>query len=267
MNILVGRPIDKPKIVSYSYPMEYKDAVVVVTGSADRLGRHIALALAGLGSKIVVHCHTDTVGGGKTVALIEETGGEALLVACDLTTMEGIDLLADKTVDRFGRWDALVNCASIFETVGMDEVDQLQWQRDQDLHQKAPFFLAKALSQYTKGKPVGENRACVINITDAGVRKPTASRPSYYCAKTALESQASILGRTLAPHVRVNAVAPGAIIPASTEDEAYFEQLEERLPLGHLATVKDVVDAVIFLLRNESITGQTIVVDGGEHLL
>ncbi|WP_422481153.1 SDR family oxidoreductase [Pleomorphochaeta sp. DL1XJH-081] len=247
--------------------MECKDAVVVVTGSSDRLGRQIALTLANLGSKVVVHCHTDIEGGKKTVSLIEETGGEASLVACDLTTMEGIALLIDKTLDRFGRWDALINCASLFETVGMDDVDQEQWQRDQSIHQRAPFFLSKALYRYAKGRPAGESCACVVNITDTGVRKPTSSRPSYYCAKTALEGQSVILGRTLAPYVRVNAVAPGAIIPASKADESYFLQLQERLPLGQLATVGDVVDAVIFLLKNDSITGQTIVVDGGEHLL
>lgn len=253
--------------VYYSCPiMECKDSVVVVTGGAQRLGRRIALALADQGCNIVVHYHTDAHHANETVHAIKECGGEAVAIAADLITMEGVDHLVTKTLEAFGRWDALINCASLFETVGIEEVDVEQWTRDQNLHQRSPFFLAKALYSHVKERS-GETCACVVNITDTGVSKPVPSRPSYYIAKSALQSQTTILGRSLAPYVRVNAVAPGAIIPASPEDAAYFARLEERLPLGRLASVDDVVAAVLFLLGNDSVTGQTIVVDGGEHLL
>ncbi len=247
--------------------MKLQDAVIVITGSADRLGREIAITCAKAGSKVIVHCHTDVSQGTATVATITEKGGSAALVTCDLTEMKGIKHLVDETIHHYGRWDILINCASIFTTIGIEAINTEQWGMDQNLHQRAPFFLAQALYKQVKGRAEGDREGCIINITDTGVRNPVPSRPSYYCAKTALESQTVILGRTLAPYVRVNAVAPGAIIPASKADEAYFSRLTLKLPLGHLAQVTDVVDAILFLARNDSITGQTIVVDGGEHLL
>ena len=247
--------------------MKLQDAVIVITGSADRLGREIAITCAKAGSKVIVHCHTDIQQGTATVATITEKGGSAALVTCDLTEMKGIQHLALETIHHYGRWDILINCASVFTTIGIEAITTEQWEMDQHLHQRAPFFLAKALYEQVKGRAEGDRAGCIINITDTGVRNPVPSRPSYYCAKSALESQTIILGRTLAPYVRVNAVAPGAIIASSAKDESYFNQLTSRLPLGKLAKVDDVVDAILFLARNDSITGQTIVVDGGEPLL
>lgn len=243
-----------------------RGSVIVVTGASDRIGRLIAIESARLGASVVVHYHTDRIGAGTTVKAIERLDGSAIAEQADLRTMEGIETLVEATLSRFGRWDALVNGASVFETVGIEHVDEDRWEEDQVLHVKAPFFLAKALYAYRKEADLLFPPACVVNLTDTHVRKPTASRPSYSCAKAALEDQSRILGRALAPYVRVNAVAPGAILPASLADETYFSRLEKELPLRKLATTDSVVDTVIFLLGNDSITGQTIVVDGGEHL-
>lgn len=265
-NIQRGVAIDKHYRLFYDQRMKLTDAVVLVTGSSDRMGRDIAMKIASFSASVVVHYHTDSAGAEHTASCIKEQGGIAITVQADLRTRAGVSHLIDTTIDRFGRWDALVNCASVFETVAIEEVDEQQWENDHALHARAPFFLSRALYLHRKA---GEHDgpACVVNITDTQVRNPTASRPSYYSAKAALEDQVRILGRTLAPYVRVNAVAPGAIIPASASDEAYFGRLRGQLPFGELAKVEDVSDTVIFLLSNDSITGQTIVVDGGEHLL
>ncbi|MFA7396328.1 MAG: SDR family oxidoreductase, partial [Sphaerochaetaceae bacterium] len=107
----------------------------------------------------------------------------------------------------------------------------------------------------------------VINITDTQVQRPTISRPSYYLSKADLSYQVSLLAKTCAPYVRVNGVAPGPIIPMSEKDLPYFNKREELNPLHHLAKVEDVVQAVDFLICNQSITGVVIPVDAGEHLL
>ncbi len=246
--------------------MKLDNAVVIVTGASERLGRMLALALAQKGASVVVHCYHDTIQADATVTQIEERGGSALRVASDLTTMGGIETLIQRTIDHFGQWDGLVNAASVFSHVSIDLLDVAQWELDQGLHVRAPFFLSKALYDYKKrSKSAGS--ACIVNITDTGVRHPIASRPSYYSAKGALEEQVRILGIALAPLIRVNAVAPGAVIPANESDLHYFNELEHRLPLQKLPSPEDVVDAVLFLFSNNSITGQTIVVDGGEHLL
>lgn len=245
--------------------MKLKDSVVVVTGASERIGRMIALEAASRGAAVVVHCHTDHANAEETVSLVGKGGGTAIMVGADLRSLSGVDALVDATLRRFGRWDALVNCASTFSTIPMELVDERQWDSDQDLHVKAPFFLSKALYLHRREHAYA-GPAAVVNITDTQVENPTASRPSYYCAKSALADQTRILGKSLAPLVRVNAVAPGAILAASSADEAYFVRLENQIPLRRLASVEHVVDAVIFLLTNDSITGETITVDGGEHL-
>lgn len=264
-NIQREAGIDKCRLVHYSHPMMMKYSVIVVTGASERIGRAIAVKAASLGSAVVVHCYTDVGNASETVSLIERNGGNACMVQADLRTLAGVEKLAAATLERFGRWDALVNAASTFLSANIEEVDESRWDADQALHVKAPFFLSRSLYRHRKGLG-SPTPACVVNVTDTQVRNPTASRPSYYCAKSALEDQVRVLGKSLAPLVRVNAVAPGAILPASSADEHYFKRLEAQIPLGKLARSDDVVDAIIFLLENDSITGQTIVVDGGEHL-
>lgn len=237
----------------------------MVTGASERIGRMIALEAASRGAAVVVHCHIDHAHAEETVSLVGKGGGTAIMVGADLRSLSGVDALVDATLQRFGRWDALVNCASTFTTIPMELVDERQWDSDQGLHVKAPFFLSKALYLHRREHAYA-GPAAVVNITDTQVENPTASRPSYYCAKAALADQTRILGKSLAPLVRVNAVAPGAILAASSADEAYFVRLESQIPLRRLASVEHVVDAVIFLLTNDSITGETITVDGGEHL-
>lgn len=246
--------------------MDMHGSVIVVTGASDRIGRLIAIETARLGASVVVHYHTDRTGAEKTVETITSLGGSAVCVQADLMTSDGIDALVRSTLREFGRWDALVNGASVFETVGIEEVDDARWDEDQLLHVKAPFFLSKALFTVSKTSDRQYPPACVVNLTDTHVYVPGTSRPSYILAKAALADQARVLGKALAPYVRVNAVAPGAILPASASDETYFSCLEKELPLRKLATPVSVVEAVIFLLKNDSVTGQTIVVDGGEHL-
>ena len=265
-NILLLLLIDKLKIVTYSCFMKLDNAVIIVTGASERLGRMLALAFAQKGASVIVHCHRDTMQADATVTQIKANGGRALRVASDLTTMSGIETLTQQTLEYFGQWDGLVNAASVFSHVGIDALDVTQWELDQRLHVRAPFFLSKALFDYKKRNKSAE-RGCIVNISDTGVRHPVASRPSYYSAKGALEEQVRILGIALAPLVRVNAVAPGAVIPANKSDLSYFNELEHRLPLQKLPSPEDVVAAVLFLFDNNSITGETIVVDGGEHLL
>lgn len=248
--------------------MKLHESVAVVTGASRRLGSMIAAELALRGAKVVVHCHTDIDGADRTVFAIRKAGGDAIRVACDLTDAAGVEKLSGETVGHFGRWDALVNCASIFRTVAIERIDADQWEKDQAIHQRAPFFLSRQLYLHARELRRDFPPACVVNITDAGSVHPVPSRPSYYCAKSALDAQTKVMAVSLAPFVRVNAVAPGAVIPADGQRDArYFKNLAQRLPLQTCAAPEAVVDAVVFLLGNDSITGQSVFIDGGEHLL
>jgi NAD(P)-dependent dehydrogenase (short-subunit alcohol dehydrogenase family) len=245
--------------------MNVPDGVVVVTGASDRMGRAIARAFAQTGASVVVHCHADIEHAQQTVHMIQAAKGNASLCVADLTTSDGVDNLVEHTLQSYGRWNILINAASVFHSVSLEDITIEQFHNDHLLHQMAPFFLSRAL--YLHRKSCKEERSgCVVNLSDTGVRNPVPSRPSYYSAKSSLEQQTIILGKALAPFVRINAVAPGAVLPASKEDAEYFSRLEQQLPMKKLATVDEVVKAVLFLCENDAITGQTIVVDGGEHL-
>lgn len=244
--------------------MDVKNKVVVITGASERIGRLIALKLAKLGAIIVIHYYKDEFEALKTVELIKQLGGSGSAIQADLTTMSDLNGLVTNTLKLHNRWDVLINCASVFKTVAIDNVDEELWDKDHFIHAKAPFFLTKALYLHKKER---EEEGVVINLTDTQVYKSSITRPSYNLSKMALHNQVQVLGKTLAPFIRVNAVAPGAIIPSHPNEEPYFDALKEKLPLKRLATGEDVVDAVLFLIQNESITGVSVAVDAGQTLL
>ncbi len=226
------------------------------------MGRAMLLALVEAGSKVVVHYHRSRQ---AALELVATLGERAIAVESDLTTTDGIEELAKQTIAHYGRWDGLVNSASIFERIGIEEADYHQWEREYALHVRAPFFLSKLLYQHRKENNYPHS-GWVVNITDTTLRNPLATRPIYYTSKGALEGQTKVLATTLAPYVRVNAIAPGALLAATEEDLEYFERLKERLPLKELAKIEDFVETLLFLATNSSVTGETIVVDAGEHL-
>ena len=240
--------------------------VAVITGSSERLGRELAYLLSKGGYHIVVHYVSDDIEAQKTVKSITNRGGEAISVKADLSKSQDVQHLVDATLKAWGRWDVLINNASVFHSTGFEDVDDQKWDYDYAIHAKAPFFLTQALYTHRKEHSYKES-GVVINITDTQVQRPTISRPSYYLSKADLSYQVFLLAKTCAPYVRVNGVAPGPIIPMSEKDLPYFNKREELNPLHHLAKVEDVVQAVDFLICNQSITGVVIPVDAGEHLL
>ena len=246
--------------------MKLAESVVIITGGAKRIGACIARDLASCGARIVVHCHTSAVEAEETVHAIEEHGGNAISVVCDLRETALLGRVTDAALNAFGRIDAVVNCASVFKPIPLKEVTIESWNEDVAIHQSAPFFLSRLLYEEVTHEEGRLWPACVVNITDADLFHPSADRPSYYCAKSALDAQTRVLAVLLAPAVRVNAVAPGAVLSSSVAEERYFEKSARQVPLKHLATPDEVAEAVRFLLENDSLTAQTIVVDSGKHL-
>ncbi len=246
--------------------MEINGSTIIITGAARRFGKTLALALAAKGAAIGLHCHSHVEEGRQTVAQIERQGGQALLLPADLLDISQLVGMFEKAVDHFGHVDAVVNCASVFRPVSLEETDSSEWDSMHDLHVRAPFLLAKELYLHRQKMLTLDGPGCVVNITDSSVRHPSPRRVAYACAKIALERQTAVLAATLAPLVRVNAVAPGLFLAASTDDGSYGERLIKRLPLKKLTEEHDVVAAVEFVLATESLTGVIIPVDCGEHL-
>jgi len=234
----------------------------VVTGAARRVGRALAIHLAKEGYKVVLHCNTSLDEAQALNQELQALGSESGVVQGDLTDLDGLPDLFARFVACFGHLDAIINSASAFHSIPLMETTVEKWRSDMALHAGSPFFLSKMLYQHIQER---ETTGSVVNITDTQLASPPASRPSYYLSKATLEAETTILARTLAPYVRVNAVAPGLVL--SNGEDAYFAKMEKMLPLQRTGDSSDICEAVSYLLSASFVTGVTIPVDGGHHLL
>lgn len=239
-----------------------QDKVVVITGAARRIGREMAIHLAQEGYKVVLHCNTSLDDAHLLQQQLQGMGHESAVVQGNLAHLEGLEELFTRFVACFGHLDALINSASIFHDVSLEETTVERWKTDMALHAGSPFFLSKMLYEHCNER--GETGS-VVNITDTQLASPPASRPSYYLSKATLAQQTTLLAKALAPYVRVNAVAPGLVLPNG--EDAYFTRMEKILPLQRTGTPSDICEAVSYLLSASFVTGVSLAVDGGHHLL
>lgn len=231
--------------------------LALVTGAAHRLGKAFALTLARHGFDIALHYHHSLDAALQTRAEIESVGRSVTFAQADLTDAAQISSLLSK-IDSL---QVLVNSAAFMPSGNVDALSLENWDASLDLNLRAPFLLAREASQkMTEG-------GLIVNITDVGVQKAWSRYPSYTVSKAALESLTKILARALAPRLRVNAIAPGFVLPSDIVPAGEWERLIQRVPLKRPARIEEVTSALEFLLHNEYITGQTIVVDGGYSLV
>lgn len=233
------------------------EKIALVTGGAHRLGKSFALTLARLGYDIVLHYHSAVDEARQTQSEIESLNRRALLAPADLTDPRQIQSL----VSSLPSLDVLVNSAALMPGGNVESLPLETWNATLDLNLRAPFLLAQACSQtMTAG-------GLIVNITDVGAQKAWSRYPSYTVSKAALESLTKILARALAPKIRVNAIAPGLVLQSEVVSAEEWERLIGRVPLKRPARSEEVASALEFLIKNEYITGQTIVVDGGYSLV
>jgi NAD(P)-dependent dehydrogenase (short-subunit alcohol dehydrogenase family) len=238
----------------------------LVTGGAQRIGRAIVLALARSGYAVAVHAHRSLAPAGELCAEIVAAGGTAAVVVGDLADHGAVSALVPAAAAAVGPLTLLVNNASVFEPDEVGALDRARFDRHYAVNLRAPVFLAEAFAaQVAAHVPAGAN-ASVVNLLDQRVYKPTPRYLSYGLAKSGLHAATTTLAQALAPRVRVNAVAPGPAVPNARQDAETFARLCRAVPLGHGPTPEEIADAVLFLAAAASITGQTITVDGGQHL-
>ena len=243
--------------------------VVLVTGAALRLGREIALTLAAAGWQVAVHYRHSAQDALKTVADCDRlTGGSAAFDA-DLSDETAVRGLLPRVIAHFGRVDAVVNSASTFEhdsatTFGFAALDK-------HLHSNAaaPILLAQALHAHvvSRSAPEHAGQCAVINLLDQKLWNQNPDFLSYTLSKAALEAAGTMLAMALAPQVRVVGVAPGLTLTSHLLSDAEFAARHKLSPLGRSSTPADVASTVKFALENSSITGTTLLVDGGQHLM
>jgi pteridine reductase len=235
--------------------------VALVTGAARRVGRAIAVALAGRGMRVAVHHHASPDEADEVVRELKAAGGEGWAVRADLRDAAAAEQLVRDTAAHFGALDVLVNSAAIMLRTPVDEVTVEQWDEIMALNLRAPFFCARAAA-----KVMGERGGAIVNIADlAGLEAWPAYVP-HGISKAGVIHLTSALARTLAPHIRVNAVAPGAVLLPANWTPADQAHMEKTTPLGRIGSPADVAQAVLYLLEADYVTGDTLIVDGGRHI-
>lgn len=237
--------------------------VALVTGSARRVGRAIALELAGHGFDLAVHCHRSMQEAQATAEQIRLLGARAQVFQADLADEGAARSLIPAIVRDLGQVDAVVNNASSFE---YDDATGFNYARlDAQMRGNAApaIVLAQTLAEHLLHRGA---KGCVVNLLDQKLWNPNPDHFSYTLAKAALEAATTMLAMALAPAVRVCGVAPGLTLPSGPMDASEFERAHRMTPLERASTPDDVAQAVRFLLQAPAITGTTLLVDGGQHL-
>lgn len=245
--------------------MDSTRPVALITGSARRIGAAIAHRLHAGGYDLALH-YRDSADAMQALAasLQAKRPGSVLTLQADLSEFDRLPEMVAKAVGRFGRLDALVNNASSFHATPMGAATAQDWDQLFASNARAPFFLAQAASPHLKA-----SRGAIVNLVDIYAERPLAEHPLYCMAKAALLMATRSLALELAPDVRVNAVAPGAILwpEQGGMDGDKQASLLARTPLARMGTVEEIADAVHWLLRDATyLTGQVIRVDGGRML-
>ena len=237
--------------------------VALVTGAARRIGREIALELARDGWDIAVHYATSREDALQAVAEIEHLGRRALAVNRDLAVEAGVRSLLAECAEELGPVTCLVNNASIFERDDAASFTSAQLLRAMRTNVAAPILLAQAL--HDQLPPDG--RGVVINLLDQKLVNPNPDFLSYTLSKAALQEATRLLAMALAPRLRVVGVAPGLTLVSGAQSEEGFARAHTRTPLGRSSTPADIAQAVVYLAKASAVTGITLLVDGGQHLV
>ena len=236
---------------------------VLVTGSAKRIGRKLALDLAADGWDVAVHCNTSVVEAEEVAAAIRGMGRRTVMVRGDLSEPDVPDRLVAQAAEALGGLTCLINNASLFEPDEVGAITRSSWARHNDTNLRAPVFLSQAFARQLPGGVEGN----IISIIDQRVWKLNPRFFSYTMSKSGLWTATRTLAQALAPRIRVNAIGPGPALPSARMDEEEFAK-QTRLTLLHRGTSPaEISGAVKFILSQPSLTGQMIALDGGQHLV
>ena len=241
--------------------MELSGSVAIVTGAAVRIGRAVALALAEAGCNVLVHYGTSEDEAEATADDVRRTGQQAETVAADLARpAEAADAVFD-ACRRLGRPSLLVNSAAIFEPGGAADTSDDNWDRHLAINLSAPFHLMRRFAEHRDP----DEPAHVVNIADWRAERHPAGQLAYTVSKSGLLALTRVAAQDLAPHVRVNAIAPGPILPPPGMGPEAIAAVVEKLPLRRQGRPEEIAAAVVWLSEQDFITGEMLHVDGGQR--
>lgn len=237
---------------------------ILITGAAKRIGKEMALSFFNKGWDIVIHYNSSKE---EAEALAHKMNSErsnsAMLVQANLDNANEVEMLVEKILSKNGSIDALINNASTFYPTPVGTFSEENWNALMGSNLKAPLFLIQSLH-----KELEKNKGFIINVTDINVDRALVNHSIYLAAKSGLQTLTKSLAKELAPYIRVNAIAPGAILePPNTEwTSEQKNNIINAVPMKRMGTEKDIVDAAIYLSEAEYVTGQILNIDGGKSL-
>jgi pteridine reductase len=237
---------------------------ILITGAAKRIGKEIALSFFKKGWDIVIHYNTSSRDAQDLAdEMNTKRSNSAFIIQANLDKADEIKKLADQTISKNGHIDALINNASTFYPTPIGSFSEDSWNALMGSNLKAPLFLIQLFRSELK-----KNKGFIINITDINVEKALVNYSIYLAAKSGLKTLTKSLAKELAPDIRVNAIAPGAILePPNVEwTTEQKNNIINSVPMGRMGTEKDVADAAIYLSEAEYVTGQILNIDGGKSL-
>ncbi len=242
--------------------MELGGQTALVTGAGQRIGAVCAEALAKAGVRLALHAHQSRQAAQTLQARIRQQGGEAELFFADLSDGQQATRLFEQVTEQMGCLQILVNNAAIFHPSTLADLSLDAWQKMMAINLTAPFLL---MQQFARQKKI-EAGAVIINLIDQRIVRPRPGHLAYTVAKSGLWTLSQMAAVELAPTIRVNAIAPGPILPAADAAQETFQRIVAATPLQRSGSAQDIVEALLFLLKQPFITGQLLFVDGGEHL-
>jgi pteridine reductase len=211
--------------------------------------------------RVAIHYHASDRGAQDTARLILEAGGSAALFESDLTAADAPGALIAEVARELGSLDVLVNSSAVMERTPLGQVTPAQWDSMMALNLRAPFMLAQSAAQH-----LAAVSGAIVNIADLAAFETWPAYIPHGISKAGIVYMTRALARTLAPRIRVNAIAPGAVLLPDEWREEDAARLRESTPLCRLGSPEDVVQAMLYLLRADYVTGETIIVDGGRHV-
>ena len=242
--------------------MEIAGRTALVTGGARRVGRAIAIGLARAGGDVVIDHSNSDAEAGEVADLVRREGRRAAVVRADVASAAGRRDMIETAVSQFGRLDILVNNASLFERTAFQDITESDFDRVIGVNLRGPFFLCQEAAPLLK-----KETGVIINIADLSAMQAWPTFAHHAISKAGLLHLSRVLARALAPEVRVNCIVPGTILPpADFEGEDYADGRDRRVTARE-GSPQDVVDALLWLIRADFVTGQTVIVDGGRTLL
>lgn len=233
--------------------------IALVTGAARRLGRAIALALASEGADVIVHYSGSAAEAERTATEIRRRRRQAWTIRADLSDPSQAEGLLPEAARAAGPVDYLINNASIFSSSQLTDFTREDFEANVQVNALSPLLLARALAAQ-------QREGAVVNLLDARIADYDRGHAAYHLSKRMLHTLTMMMALEFAPRVRVNAVAPGLILPPPGKDESYLRKLVNTNPLRRIGTPAGIAAAVLFLLGSDFVTGQVIYVDGGRHL-